>query len=99
MRDTRFLINRNTGKFITTGYTIRAYNYSTDTSVSNYTGSPIVTYTSDDYGAHYADITATTKVTLVILDSDGSPLTVRDNMKGIILQGDNQPTIMPGSTS
>jgi len=95
MQDQRFLINRSTGRFITSGYTIRAYAHSTDASVSNYSGSPSATYTSDGYGSHYADIATTMKATLVIFDSDGSPLTVRENMKGILLQGDNQPTIEP----
>ena len=94
MRHSLTLLNKRTGLPITSGYTVKAYNYSA-TSTSAFSGSAAYTYTNNSDGTYSASITTTFKATIVLFSSGGSQLEVRDNVKGILLQGDNQPTIQP----
>ncbi len=59
-----------------------------------YTGSPLYTMTDGGNGTYYADITTTIKGTIVIT-TPASDTIVPSNFIGTLIEGDNQPTIMP----
>ena len=91
MRDTKTILNTNTGEG-QSGYTMKLYAYS---SVSPYyTGSALYTYTDNADGTYHADITTTIKGTIVITTPNATTL-VPTNWIGAKFEGDNQPTIMP----
>ena len=91
MRDTRTILNTNTGEG-QNGHTMKLYAYS---SVSPYyTGSAIKTYTDNGDGTYQASITATLKGTIVITTAAGTTL-VPSNFIGHVFWGDNIPTIEP----
>ena len=91
MRDTKTILNKNTGEG-QSGYTMKLYAYSGTTPY--YTGSALYTYTDSSDGTYYADITTTIKGTIVITSSS-TVVTVPSNWIGAKFEGDNQPTIQP----
>ena len=91
MRDTRSILNTNTGEG-QNGYTMKLYAYSATTPY--YTGSALYTYTDAGDGTYYADITTTIKGTLV-LTTPASTTIVPSNFIGRVFWGDNIPTISP----
>jgi len=95
VRHTLTVINKTTGA-PQNGYTVSLYAYSTGSS--GYSGSALYTYTDGQNGTYYADVTTTIKGTVVVVTSGGSTV-VPPNKIGIIVQGDNQPTIQPGGTT
>ena len=95
MRDSRYIFGKNDGK-PKAGYTLKLYAFSTGSS--GYTGSALYTYTDNSDGTYYADITTTIKGTFVTTTPTGVTV-VPDNLIGVIVQGDNQPTIQPGGTT
>jgi len=95
MRDSRYICGKNDGK-PKTGYTLKLYAFSTGSS--GYTGSALYTYTDNSDGTYYADITTTIKGTFVTTTPTGVTV-IPDNLIGVIVQGDNQPTIQPGGTT
>lgn len=80
-----------------TGYTIKIYAHSTGTS--GYSGSALYTYTDNEDGTYYVDISTTIKGTIVITTPSTTAIVVPDNYIGMLFEGDNQPTIMPGGST
>ena len=94
MRHSITLMNGNTGLPVTSGYTISAYQYSA-TSASAFTGSALYTYSNHADGTYSISVSETFQATIVIFNSDSDQLPVRANCKGILIEGDNQPTLPP----
>lgn len=95
MRDSRAIYKKLTGA-PASGYTLKAYAYSTGSS--GYSGSALYTYTDNSDGTYYADITTTIIGTIVITTPSGSTI-VPSNLIGIKLEGDNQSDIAPPGTT
>ena len=90
------IVGANTGR-LKSGYTVQIFAYSTGSS--GYSGSALYTLSDNGDGTYYTEITTTIKGTVVITTPTNGTTVVPTNKIGIILQGNNQPTIMPGSST
>lgn len=75
------------------GYTVRIYAYD-DSDPNKYSGSILYTMTDNGDGTYHADITTTIKATITV-ESPSGTITVPEQFKGYLFQGDNQLTIDP----
>jgi len=92
VRDARAILDQESNTGGQAGYTMELYAYSAVDPY--YTGSALYTYTDNEDGTYYADITTTIRGTLVIT----TPLlatVVPANFRGALFQGDNQLTLEP----
>lgn len=90
------ITNQRTGLGVS-GYTVRAFNYSTN--AAGYTGAAVVTYTDNGDGVYYGNCTKTFKATIVVSAAGSTAISIPPQKKGIILWGDNIVTITPGGVT
>ena len=96
MRHTLSVLGKASGR-PKTGYTVKLYAYSTGSS--GYSGSALYTYTDNNNGTYYVDITTAIKGTIVITTPTNSQTVVPSNWIGVFFPGDNQPNIQPGGST
>lgn len=96
MRNTITILGKSDGN-PKTGYTVSIHAYSTGTA--GYSGPALFTFTDNNDGSYYVDVTLTTKGTIVIVKSGSTSVIVPSNYIGHIFQGDNQPSLKPGGTT
>jgi len=98
MRNYATLLNQRLE--IRTGKTIYAYKYFSPTNASTTAGyssteSSPATYTEVGNGVYYLNVTSTFKATIAIVKADS---TLQVTHLGVILTGDNEPTLAPPAT-
>lgn len=97
MKYSRAIVDKASSK-LQSGYTLLAYAYTTSSPYYDTSTTAVYTFTGDGNGLYYIECSETFKATLVVQTPNGSTLTFTA-WTGIIIEGDNQPTIMPeGST-
>lgn len=80
-----------------TGYTVYAYNYSTN--IAGYSGAPVYTATDAGNGIYYFNVTTTFKATIIVTGGGSTKVANPVQTRGVILWGDNILTLTPGGSS
>ena len=96
MRHNLTILGKNDGR-PKTGYTVKMFAYSTGSS--GYSGLALYTYTDNSDGTYHTEISTTIKGTVVINTPANASVLVPTNFIGVLVEGDNQLTLAPTTTT